>query len=354
MYSHLIGYRAQLVAVLLQAIVAVCVFFGAGSIPFLQLGFILGLHLPVLIYHKHAHAKAVKGQERAEIAAKKAAAEDWCGVWDIRRTQRKMIEAGIIDESELSTCDNDGCSDCNTTRSHIKELERQKQTRELVARKPKSKYPRPPKGSGGIGRARRDEYCVTCGLKSDSLECGPCSVQRRDDMERAQYFIHQKRKSRGRVKRINGVDVPIPPNVPTFADASVQSNPSMQCNEVLWTWDYGDGRKYGYRSRIPEVETYEVNGARGVIARWQSVNDGPVEDLIKIGVPANEIREWINQEAGPRIIMGPVGPKGPVGPAGPRPLDMHSDHTMWSNRTGTKGAHRKAPNTKRTTSKGPQ
>lgn len=65
-----------------------------------------------------------------------------CSLYEVRLTQQKMVDAGIIEQWELSTCNNPDCNNCYVTdpafRHSIKRVPRYRPKRELLSDNGKS------------------------------------------------------------------------------------------------------------------------------------------------------------------------------------------------------------------------
>lgn len=46
-----------------------------------------------------------------------------CVVWDIRHTQKNLLEAGVIKETDLTVCENEDCPECSITRKQLRVLQ---------------------------------------------------------------------------------------------------------------------------------------------------------------------------------------------------------------------------------------
>lgn len=120
---------------------------------------------------------------------------EMCSLYEIRLTQSKMVEAGIISAVDVSVCENRDCPNCKPTREAEDRRRRTVTVNEMRA------------------------------LRQSTLE---------------RRFAEQNRRTR----TIEGREIPIPKDVPDYADAKIDYDPKWQSDVILWVWR---DRSTGYR-----------------------------------------------------------------------------------------------------------
>lgn len=91
--------------------------------------------------------------------------------------------------------------------------------------------------------------------------------------------IHKSHLNK-RVSVVDGMEVPIPKNVPSFADAKLVYDPVQLADFILWTWKYDDTKKFSFRQNInrEEFESYAMDGTK--VGSWETIIDPTNGDVL--------------------------------------------------------------------------
>ena len=132
-----------------------------------------------------------------------------CRLWEVRHTQLKMLDAGIITDEEMSICDNENCRDCATTKKSLRLME--ETNRRLNAIKSQNEY------------------------------------RKEKELER-------------RYRQIGESSIPIPDSVPDYAHLETLYDQKYIRQQARWTWtDPDSGKRMAARSMfLPDLN---INGA---------------------------------------------------------------------------------------------
>ena len=144
-------------------------------------------------------------EDRKEIELPKAevVTAEMCSLYEIRHTQLKMLDAGILTDEDISVCSDLGCPNC-------------KATRETQAR--------------NLRRVTVEEYKK---LRRDVL---------------AQQMVEAQENQR--VRWVGEFKLTIPDSVPSFASAAVDYDPKFMRNMVVWRWTDPASGKTVYRKQF--------------------------------------------------------------------------------------------------------
>lgn len=124
-----------------------------------------------------------------------------CRLWEVRHTQMKMLDAGIITDAEMSICDNENCEACAKTKRLLEFQE------------------------GVAARQAADQY------HKNKLE-------------------HRKQKElERRYRQVGDTSIEIPDNVPSYAHLETMHNPNYITEQAYWTWtDTITGKRMAMKS----------------------------------------------------------------------------------------------------------
>lgn len=168
---------------------------------------------PLLINSIKAYKKAITPAEKpvAEIEA------DYCQLWEIRRTEKKMVDAGIIKAREMSICENQNCSDCQETRDLMADHLRYEGRRQAIEAKANMRK---------VNEARRQH----------------------------QSQAANKMLGYGRFREIGGYRFEVPSHIPNDAKAEFYYDPKYLTDTVAWLWEDSDGHRRVYYERFAGEE----------------------------------------------------------------------------------------------------
>jgi hypothetical protein len=142
------------------------------------------------------------------VASREVEATTMCSVYEIRHTQQKMVDAGIIKQWELSICDNENCDNCYLTGLAGKRVPKYQEPRELVV---------------------------------------------------AKEFTQ-------RTRTVRNETINVPEGVPDHAYAQIQPY-NEDFFYILWSWqDQTDGKKYGMKSMHPKQGSFRAGYRTGAQA----------------------------------------------------------------------------------------
>lgn len=359
-------YRVNLWVTIFHVLMAATVILG-GGIPWVQLA-MMPINGGIALYHRNKHIAQVESKAKETKAIEADKATDYCTLWEIRKTERKMADAGIIKLTEMSVCENENCSDCTITRNSIQN--EQYHERRVKAIEAKAQYHRKSKWQHDLERKHMEEMaidrmlgrkippadyvksghvkpthqmgrCPNCNVLTvytENMEygkfCLPCGANRKEkDAQRRKMLKAQASKATfrgksGRIRQLsNGLAAIMPPNVPSFAHAAI-SYRSGEPREVIWTWSYDDAKHFEFRSPL-DVETTDIVADSGIVHTVHEINDPDTgEHLGSISVSRKTGEATIINRNG-----GVVGPKGPIGPSGwTPPTDPESDPVIIGRR----------------------
>lgn len=139
-------------------------------------------------------------EDRKEIELPKAevVTAEMCSLYEIRHTQLKMLDAGILTDEDISVCSDLACPNCKATRET-----QQRNLRRVTLRE----YKR---------------------LNQEML------AQRMAEAQENQ-----------RIRQVGGFELPVPDSVPSFANAVVDYDPKVMRNMVVWRWtDPASGKQF--------------------------------------------------------------------------------------------------------------
>ena len=299
MNGHLMSYRLNL---------GICVFhvfmlfyvLATGDVPWVQtaaLGFNGGLAFLGKTMHNKSQAKSL-----AAPAPTPELTAEMCSLWEIRRTELKMLDAGVITDLEVSVCENTDCPECQVTRRTqrwARQAEEKQKSIEASAHYAKQrreffeyrdKHPRPPKGSAGIGNANNDTKCFYCGALSTQSTCNPC---RMSNMAKKNGTARRKYQATLNTS-IGKITVEIPPSVPRFATPVETFSRGGERMKVKWLWSYDGSKTYDFVSFYERIVNWTEFGGDGTEVKhtsWVLVNEGEGQKAINSGsATANEIR----------------------------------------------------------------
>jgi hypothetical protein len=218
-----------------------------------------------------------------------------CYVWEIRHTQHKMVEAGIIKAVEMSICENLACKDCADTRQAISRNDVTLTRQEIKGLRQDHEYLRWKRehaktALGGTSTFTKPGEpkpvtvtftCKSCGMLSTKPECGPCTMfrmeaaqQKRAAEEERNRALTSRNQNHQRVREFGKQSIKIPNGVPSFATPMLAYDPHMLCDYILWEWRYGEDDSVYRRRQNLNTETYEIKAADGTVASaWQEISD---------------------------------------------------------------------------------
>lgn len=263
---------------------------------------ILGLGLKV------THSLLLSGMTDTKKSIEPSVTAEMCSLWEIRQTEQRMIDAGVITHYDMSVCYDEDCPNCAGTRKFKKDTRDALDRRAAVERSAKSavefrkekalsaryksdkyrgytdkdiefqKYIRNVSQRLATGKELTESYdtdlrvplskrCKVCGILNQDATCRPC---RKKQAARAEAVETRNRSRGNRFKLIgpesNPLRVNIPNNVPSFAQVAYTYKRGGEVISLEWSWKYDDnGKTYYFRQNVPCEVFEESYGADNVI-----------------------------------------------------------------------------------------
>lgn len=134
-----------------------------------------------------------------------------CRLWEVRHTQMKMLDAGIITDEEMSICDNENCQDCQATKRTV-------------------------------------------------LHNKEVALQRNAIKSQNEY--RKQRELNARYRQVGDTSVAIPDNVPSYAHLETRYDPYYMADQAFWTWtDPVTGKTNAVKSHYLSGEALTISGS---------------------------------------------------------------------------------------------
>jgi hypothetical protein len=203
----------------------------------------------------------------------------------------------------MTVCAEKNCPNCLPTRKAIANEQEQKVLMERIKREQEQKELWAKKkaelGFKGSPILRDDPYSDMMRAKQRAKEFQRLEAKRQAERQwkaeqnakfQAEVAAERERLINRRIKYLgDGRGLRIPPQVPEFAEAELVYQPQYDYYNVYWKWDYGDGRKYSFKSKASEEmfidmdeDVYEVQTADGnIVAKFSAPGeDKPMVDYL--------------------------------------------------------------------------
>lgn len=146
-----------------------------------------------------------------------------CAVYEIRLTEQKMVEAGVIQKNEMTICDNESCQNCAQTRADI---DKQKNS------------------------------CPRCGhtFDYDGWCSDKCVAEHKKRVKSAVAMLDEAERKNARIRTVGSVKVRMPDVVPDHAYVGKEHyDPNTLTSFVIWKWtDTETGLTKFVRQAMPD------------------------------------------------------------------------------------------------------